>query len=204
LVAERFDEGQLRFEFVDGWSAIQYDAHPFYRRKLQKNLEATKAVDFLTWSEDVLAFVEVKDFRGHRIVNKHRIASGKLAQEVATKVRDTCAAVLPLARQLDDLRAVRPRWLDGDKTQIEVVLWLELDEAKSPTARYLDKQRLSTMTNVLKRQLGWLTKRVVVTDRASAPSGLAGIASAHSLVGARQARNRQLHDEQQRIGKTGK
>ena len=92
------EEQNLRFEFGKQWHVLKLDAHADYRERIAK-LDGTKSVDFLgTFHERTLYFIEVKDFRGHRIENKDSLQAGLLAEEVGQKVRDSLACVISAHR----------------------------------------------------------------------------------------------------------
>jgi hypothetical protein len=81
----------LTFDFPAGWTASKYDDWSFYRNRFRRFLNAIKAVDVLAISPDKTLFlIEVKDYRRHR-----RSKTISLADELAKKVLDTLAAMLP-------------------------------------------------------------------------------------------------------------
>jgi hypothetical protein len=83
--------GALSFTFDDGWLASGYDDWSFYRNRFQRIRDQVKAVDLLAIDPDRTAWlIEVKDYRRHR-----RTKPIDLAEEVAHKVFDTLAALLP-------------------------------------------------------------------------------------------------------------
>ncbi len=93
-----FEEGALRFSFGERWRVEKYDEHRDYRRKIGK-LEGTRAVDFVGLHDARSLFlIEVKDFRGSRIENKDRLASGELISEIGHKARDTIAGLVAAHR----------------------------------------------------------------------------------------------------------
>jgi hypothetical protein len=82
-------EGNLTFEFPDGWQAEQYDRWSFYRNQYQQVCNGTKAVDLLAIDQARhLWMIEAKDYRRQR-----RMKSIDLAEEVARKVHDTLAGL---------------------------------------------------------------------------------------------------------------
>ncbi len=156
-----FDEKNLRFTFDDDWQVLKWDEHDAYLNGLQK-IGETKAVDFFGLHLGVPWFVEVKDFRGYRVENKHRLRSGALAGEVACKVRDTLAAMAWACGRapLDPGeigRFLRP--LVNRSEKVPVVLWLEEDRPAAPASA-------STLAESIKRELGWLNAKVIVASRA--------------------------------------
>lgn len=165
------DEGDLRFVFDDGWKVLKWDAHPAYLGGLQQR-EGTKAVDFVGLYVGEPWFLEVKDFRGHRIENKSRLTSGELVREVACKVRDTLASMIWACRRApldnDELAAfVRPLVTGGKK--VPVVLWLEEDRPAAPP-------EASALGQAIKKELVWLNPHVIVASRVLAQTApLAGL-----------------------------
>ena len=120
-----------------------------------------------------LYLIEVKDFRGHRIENRHRVRDGELALEVGQKVRDTIAGTVAAHHRggtEDWDEAVRQ--LTDSSQPVRVLLWLEQDLPPSSRARRLNE--LSVLTNALKQRLEWLTPRVFVIGLrgGGAPEGL--------------------------------
>lgn len=73
-----FDEQRQCFHFDDQqWSVVKYDEHPDYVEKIRR-LNDTKGVDFIGLhkrGDEVLYWIEVKDFRGYRIQNKSRLTT---------------------------------------------------------------------------------------------------------------------------------
>ncbi|KYF50013.1 hypothetical protein BE04_37910 [Sorangium cellulosum] len=165
------DEGKLRFAFDGDWKILKWDDHDAYVGGLQR-FQETKAVDFFGLYLGEPYFIEVKDFRGHRIKNKARLSNGELAREVAYKVRDTVAGMVWACGRspLDggELRGfVRPVLERSRK--VPVVLWLEEDRPPGPADA-------STLGETIKRELTWLNPRVLVTCRS-----LAQTAPVHGL-----------------------
>ncbi|MFW5893968.1 MAG: hypothetical protein ACOCUY_02415 [Verrucomicrobiota bacterium] len=166
-------EGNLIFTFEDPWHVVKYDEEAVFTKKLERlkgtvdgKQRDTVAVDFLAANGDMLAIIEVKDFRQHRIENQGRLRSGELAKEVAFKVRDTLAGIVAACRN----QTTGPGWdpiaerLMARTKTLKVVLWLEQDP---PASRYLlkEKQMLSTFTQELKKRCKWLTPKVLVMNR---------------------------------------
>ena len=152
------DEKRLRFTFDAEWRVLKWDDHPAFIDGLQ-HMDGTKAVDFVGLHRDGVWFIEVKDFRGHRIENKGRLRTLDLAREVACKVRDTLAALIWACNRapLDDggLGAyVKPAVLRSDK--VPVVLWLEEDRP-DPALR-------AAVTDAIKRELVWLNVKVTLSS----------------------------------------
>lgn len=127
------DEENLRFRFDDRWVVIKYDDHRDYVERI-KHLPETKAVDFVALvDERFFYFIEVKDFRGHRIENRDRVLGDGLAIEVAQKVRDTIAGIVA-AHHCGNIE-VWERFIEcltSSRTPVRVLLWLEDDLPPGP------------------------------------------------------------------------
>jgi len=163
----QIEEGHLLFEFSDQWQIMKFDDAPGYRNWIGK-LQETKAIDFLgILSANKLYFIEVKDFRGDRIQNEQRLLSGDLAIEVAQKVRDSLACIIGAARTPSQAQEWQhyQSFLCNTKTQIFVILWLEYDLPTHSVKR--KKVRTSVGSNVLKKELRWLTSHVLVSNMSS-------------------------------------
>lgn len=112
--------GQLRFTFPDTWDASQFDGWSFYINQFQKVCGGTKAIDILALNSPCCWLIEIKDYRQHP-----RTKSIDLAEEIATKVRDSLAALVADSMYANDdiekslaMAAVRC-------TRLRVVLHLE-------------------------------------------------------------------------------
>lgn len=158
------DEGSIRFEFGRRWDVMKLDEHLDYRERLAK-VDGTKAVDFLgIVDQESLYFIEVKDFRDHRIENKERLQTGELANEVGQKVRDSIACIVGAYRTTSFFNAwhLFSNLLHDKRKPIIIVVWLEYD---LPTYPRLRRKALASIgANVFKTKLGWLTSRVIVAN----------------------------------------
>jgi len=182
-----FDEQKQRFDFDDQqWSVIKYDDHPDYRERIAK-LDDTRAVDFIglhKQGDEILYWIEVKDFRGYRIDSKRRLSEGKLAEEVGTKVRDSLAGVMAAycssSKSVEWRPFVKSMW--QRKAQIRVLLWLEEDQMPGPPGRRQNAAQIQA--RLLKEKLKWFTARVFVVGQriGGCPAGL----SVTNLPGAGQ------------------
>ena len=175
-MSKTLDEGGLRFTFGDGWLVERYDGHPDYRNGIEKlkhpthgGEKDTTAIDFIGIVEQSLFFIEVKDFREHRIETKSRVGED-LAREVAFKARDTIAGIVGASR----MSATPGTWavfvapLPKQTASVYVVLWLEEDARfPSPTERRRHKHRQSVLAQELKRSCRWLTPYALVVNRDS-------------------------------------
>ena len=194
------DVEKQRFTFGDSWAvAFKYDDSRLYRdgpERLKGELEvgtdsatqktvpqATRAMDVIgLHPKDGLLLLEAKDFRGHRIENKHRM-KGQVILEVALKARDTVAGLLGAARNAvtgipssDLLVALQPG------RTVTVVLWLEDDTFRNEQKT---KAALNQLNGVLKAKLAWMNVRTLVQS-SSAPIKLRDVTVAN-LSGAGQS-----------------
>lgn len=158
-----FTEGHLQFEFGLQWEVVKLDAHHAYRQGIEK-LDHTKAVDFLAlWDKQILYFLEVKDFRNHRIENEKRLTTEDLTLEWGHKVRDSLACIVGAYRQSEE--TIWGHCLDSlqnKKQDIKVVLWLEYDPPRADRKR--QQVQASIGQNVLKKKFKWLTNRVLIVN----------------------------------------
>jgi hypothetical protein len=84
-------EGDLKFDFPDGWRPGKYDAWQFYQKRFKDRCGGAKAVDFVALDpeSETLWLIEVKDYRSHA-----RDKSIAIRDEFALKVKDTLAGLL--------------------------------------------------------------------------------------------------------------
>ena len=114
--------------FPDGWTPSKYDEWSFYRRQFVKVRDGIKAIDILAVDPDGSAWlIEVKDYRLHP-----RTKPSELSDEVAQKVLDTLAALLPahLNATMPDEQHLAGRVLRTRR--LRVVLHLEQPKKHSP------------------------------------------------------------------------
>ena len=176
-----FIEDNLRFQFDEtAWThLVFYDERDAAKRpmlpelaKISKAIGA-RSVKFLgIFQKERLVFIEVKDFRGHRIENKPRLErkDEPLETEIAMKVKDTIAGIVGGARLSTTQQAVFKdyvRYLNNNKKNIEVVLWLEQDAPVAPLhiLEKRQKTRNLNLTKQLKDRLNWLTPKVAVMNK---------------------------------------
>ncbi|HQP38755.1 MAG TPA: hypothetical protein PLI95_26400 [Polyangiaceae bacterium] len=169
MTPNRFEEGELRFDFDGTWTVSKWDDSNAYRQGIQR-LEGTKAVDFVcvrdTPGGNQSVFIEVKDFRKEPARNKRRIET-ELPQEVAEKVRDTLSGLAGahVSRRTEDWQP----WLAfvSQRRNPYVVLWMEeVPPFPGHGNRQVWEQRAkahgTTLVQQLKKRVSWLTKRVCV------------------------------------------
>ena len=96
-------EGNLKFSFPHDWTIAKYDEWSFYRNQFQKVRTGVKAIDILALGPDRCTwFIEVKDYRVHP-----RTKVVDLAEEVAEKICDTLAVLLPASVNANDTNEIR-------------------------------------------------------------------------------------------------
>jgi hypothetical protein len=111
----------LRLRFPDAWQVAKYDDWVFYRRRFQSMVGGAKAMDVLAVQPNrTVWLIEVKDYR-----QQNRTNPSSLAEDVARKVFDTLAALLPAAIHADeDSERTLARVVTG-ASSLRVVLHLE-------------------------------------------------------------------------------
>ncbi len=111
-----------------------------------------------------MILIEVKDFRDHEIENSDRVVTGQLATEVATKVRDTIAAIVGANRTSGTENSAFFRdyfsLLGHLKKDVYVILWCE--------GEFSNQFKFANYNGVklLKEKLSWLTPKVFILNRA--------------------------------------
>jgi hypothetical protein len=166
-------EENLLFKFSGNWSCIlKYDERDekgrpklAEYRALHDATTGAKAVDFTGILEkNNLMLIEVKDFRSHETENSDRVVTGQLATEVATKVRDTIAAIVGANRtsgtENSDCFKHYFSLLGHLKKEIYVILWCE--------GEFSNQFKFANYNGVklLKEKLSWLTTKVFILNRA--------------------------------------
>lgn len=88
----------MGFMFPSAWSVGKPDDWAYYRKQFSRMRNGIKAVDVLVLDADATAWmVEVKDYR-----QQPRTKPSDLAEEVAAKVFDTLAMLLPASLHAND------------------------------------------------------------------------------------------------------
>ena len=109
------------FDFPSTWKQSKYDDWAFYRNQFSRMWPGIKAIDLLAVDPEKNAwFIELKDYRANV-----RTKPSDLGEEVARKVFDTLAAMLPAkvnAHEADEAHMARA--VLGAK-KLRVVLHLE-------------------------------------------------------------------------------
>lgn len=152
---------------------LKYDESKDYKN-LSEAIEDTKAVDFTgILQNEILVLIEVKNFRGHRIVNKPRI--WELDLEIAQKVRDSLAGIAGGARNSTHLKETWQRYfqfLKEENCAIHVVLWLEEDIQPQFSTEKSNRKIAAKGGSInarLKKRLSWLNAKVIVANQQNNP-----------------------------------
>ncbi len=161
---KEFTEEYQVFLFDDeSWNVLKYDGETAYKDRIQK-LQGTKAMDFVGIHDRDLFLIEVKDFREYSVENEWRLTSGNLAMECGQKVRDTVAGIIGAYRTTDIQKwGVFAKALVNTNSTIKVAIWLRYDLPRHNKQR--EKVRANVEANMYKKQLNWLTSRVLVTGQ---------------------------------------
>ncbi|MDO9141019.1 MAG: hypothetical protein Q7U38_11920 [Methylobacter sp.] len=118
---QRFNVDGLFFDFPDDWQASKYDDWSFYKNQFSRMWNGIKALDLLAIDTDKTAWlIEVKDYR----VNP-RTKPSDLAEEIAHKVFDTLAAIIPAKIHATDPVEKQLAHAVSASRKLRVVLHLE-------------------------------------------------------------------------------
>lgn len=92
-------EGDLCFEFPEGWEVSKYDDWIYYRKHFIGQRDSIKGVDILAYNVELKALylIEVKDYR-----HPESVKPTALPLAVTSKVIDTLAALLPASLRAND------------------------------------------------------------------------------------------------------
>lgn len=111
----------LIFSFPVTWKITKYDDWAFYRNQFSRMWNEIKAVDLIAFDlSSTLWMIEVKDYR-----KNPRTKPTSLPYEVAKKVFDTLAAMLPAKVNASDLEEKEMAEKVACAQKIRIVLHLE-------------------------------------------------------------------------------
>lgn len=95
---QRYNVDGLNFDFSDNWQVGQYDSWSFYQNQVSRMWNGIKALDLLAVDPHKTAWlIEVKDYS-----QQQRTKPSELSDEVAHKVFDTLAALIPAKNGAND------------------------------------------------------------------------------------------------------
>ena len=124
------DVDGLAFNFPAAWQVSKYDEWAFYRNQSSKMWNGIKSLDALALDPQGTAWlIEVKDYRVHQ-----RTKPSELGGEVAHKVFDTLAALLPAKIYASDPQEKEMAKAIVGANKLRVILHLE-QPVKSSTLR---------------------------------------------------------------------
>jgi hypothetical protein len=117
----------INFEFPDDWHVSKYDEWSFYRNSFTRMWSGIKSLDLLAIGPGKTVWlIEVKDYRVHQ-----RTKPIDIADEVAHKVFDTLAALLPAKVNADDATEKSIAHEISKVTRFRVILHLEQPAKRS-------------------------------------------------------------------------
>lgn len=180
------------FGFPDEWETHKYDDKDGFHDLFVKKCQGTKAVDFLVLEPNRQLWFEVKNFRGDAEANELRLNPNNnnvpgwletrafvetnhwksqillsrkktfLADEIALKVRDTCAGIFGATQQ--NIPEFQPfSSALHSKLPIHIVLFLQQDEERD---RAIDFRRMAQrLADKIKQQLVFLNVTVEVVNQ---------------------------------------
>ena len=168
-MSHTISESRLEFCFSDAWRVIKFDECPEYQRLAQEsgkqNLPGTKGVDFVGIWNEMLYFIEVKDFRTYRIENRPKLEAGTLAVELGQKVHSSIACLIGFYRTspTPELWSPFAHLLCTSTRRIKVVLWLEHELPVHPV---MQRKALNSLhIKNFKPRLQWITPYVFISNQ---------------------------------------
>jgi hypothetical protein len=169
-------EGHLEFAFGSTWEVLKYDKDgAYYRTLMAKNVEPTKAVDFLCLSgNQPLLMLEAKDFS---LGVPDRTKFDQVPMAVAVKARDTVAGIVGGCHNDPDRSAQRffRRSYERLAKAPRVIYFFE--DLATPVRRPAQRKLImrDVLLKQLKRHLKWLTRDIVVVGLDDYPSYIADL-----------------------------
>lgn len=182
----------ILFGFPNEWEALKYDEDCGFFRLFVDKCQGTKAVDFLVLEPNRQLWFEVKNFRGDTEANELRLdpnhsnvpglletrefvetnhwkwqilVSRKkvfLPDEVAQKVRDTCAGLF--GASLQDRPELQPfSSALHNKSPIHIVLFLQQDEDRDQATDF--RRMAQRLADKIRQQLVFLNATVEVVNQ---------------------------------------
>lgn len=118
---QRFNVDGLNFDFPDDWQIGKYDDWSFYRNQFSRMWNGIKSLDLLAIDPNKTAWlIEVKDYR----INS-RTKPSDLGEEIAHKVFDTLAAIIPAKIHASNSNEKKLAHAVSASSKLRVVLHLE-------------------------------------------------------------------------------
>jgi len=115
------DVDGLCFEFPDDWKIGKYDDWSFYRNQVSRMWNGIKSLDLLAADPNKTTWlIEVKDYR-----TNSRTKPSDLGEEIAHKVFDTLAAIIPAKIHATDSNEQQLARAISTSHELRVVLHLE-------------------------------------------------------------------------------
>jgi len=124
---QRFSVDGLNFDFPNNWHISKYNDWSFYRNQFITIKNGIKSLDLLAVDPNKTAWlIEVKDYRLHP-----RTKPSDLSEEVAHKVFDTLAAIIPAKLHATDSNEKQLAHAVSTSRKLKVVLHLEQPDKHS-------------------------------------------------------------------------
>lgn len=172
-------EDKIAFNFDDNtWSfVLKYDEQTDFKN-IRDAIHGTKGVDIIGVLEKrILSLIEIKDFRGTTIENKHKFDkndANSLFVTIPQKARDTIAGIVGGARNSTHNQEYWAEYLNilgKSKKYVHVILWLEEDRnlPQTPMNPQFQKGKIKILNDALRKSLRWLTPYVFVVDSKTNP-----------------------------------
>jgi hypothetical protein len=183
---------KLVFEFPDEWEALKYDEEGGFYKQFVIKCQGSKAVDFLVLGQNHQLWIEVKNFRNYAEDNRLRLDLNEdnvpgltatknhvkqsrwqqqvaisrkqpfIADEIAQKVRDTCAGVFGATiKEVVELQAFSTALQEN--IPVHVVLFLQQDEELDSSKDF--RRMAQRIADKIKQQLVFINATVEVINQ---------------------------------------
>lgn len=183
---------KLFFEFPDEWKTLKYDENGGFYKQYVDKCQGTKAVDFLILENNRQLWIEVKNFRGYAVENRLRLDQNDenvlgltetrhyvkqknwqqhvavsrkhsfIADEIAQKVRDTCAGIF--GATIQDVTEFKEFSIAlQKKIPVHVVLFLQQDEDLDLSKDF--RRMAQRIADKIKQELVFINATVEVVNQ---------------------------------------
>lgn len=183
---------KLVFEFPDEWKTLKYDENGGFYKQYVDKCQGTKAVDFLILENNRQLWIEVKNFRDYAEDNRLRLDQNEgkvpgltetryyvkqkewqqqvavsrkhpfIADEIAQKVRDTCAGIFGATiQEVTEFKEFSIAL--QEKIPVHVVLFLQQDEELDLSKDF--RRMAQRIADKIKQELVFINATVEVVNQ---------------------------------------
>ncbi len=183
---------KLVFEFPDEWKTLKYDENGGFYKQYVDKCQGTKAVDFLILENNRQLWIEVKNFRDYAEDNRLRLDQNEgnvpgltetrhyvkrqewmqqvavsrkhpfIADEIAQKVRDTCAGIF--GATIQEVTKFKEFSIAlQEKIPVHVVLFLQQNEELDLSKDF--RRMAQRIADKIKQELVFINATVEVVNQ---------------------------------------